>query len=106
LTASIATSSPTVPETKMKGRSLVHGELQCGEAVERRKLVVREDDIDASVLESGHEFGARLDAGGFADDMLRFKEPLNELCVACVVLQQEDVERRRHNTFFTLPGGG
>ena len=57
-------------------------------------------------FESGHEFGARLDAGGFADDMLRFKEPLNELRVACVVLQQENVERRRHNTFFTLPGGG
>jgi hypothetical protein len=34
------------------------------------------------------------------------EELLNELRVARIVFQQQDAERRGHNTFFTLPGGG
>ena len=63
--------------------ALVHGKLQSGKAVERRKLVVREDDIDVSVFQSGHELGASLDAGDFAErNVSASRSSLNELGVA------------------------
>jgi hypothetical protein len=45
-----------------------------------------------------------LNAGYFKDEMIGFKELLNELRVTGVILQQQNPERRCH--FFTLPGGG
>src|ERR1700676_2028108 len=78
--------------------------LQCGKAVERRKFVIRENEVDSGVLKTGHELGARLNAGYFTDKMIGFKELLNELRVRGAILQQENPKRRCH--FFTLPGGG
>jgi hypothetical protein len=80
----------------------IERKLQCGKAVEGRKLVIREDQV--SVLKTSDELGARLNAGYFKDEMIGFKELLNELRVKGVILQQQNPERRCH--FFTLPGGG
>jgi len=80
--------------------------LQCRKAVERRKFVIGEDQIDIDVFKSGQELSAGLDAGYFADEMIDFKELLNKLRVTGLVLQQEDLERIRHGTFLMLPGGG
>jgi hypothetical protein len=45
-----------------------------------------------------------LNADYFTDEMIRFKELLNELRVRGAILQQQNPKRRCH--FFTLPGGG
>src|ERR1700674_2045851 len=82
----------------------IERKLQCGEAVEGRKLVIRENEVDSGVLETGDELGARLNAGYFTDEMIGFKELLNELRIMGVILQQKNPKRRCH--FFTLPGGG
>src|ERR1700730_6986675 len=82
----------------------IERKLQCGKAVEGRELVIREDQVNSSVLKTGDELGARLNAGYFKDEMIGFKELLNELRVTGVILQQQNPERRCH--FFTLPGGG
>ena len=81
-------------------------ELQCGEAVERRKCVIGENQVNCTVFKSGHELGAGLDAGDFADEMILFKKLLNELRILDAILQQQNAERGRHGGFFTLPGGG
>src|SRR5271157_2536402 len=79
-------------------------ELQRGNAVERRKLVIREDQVDLGVVESGHEPVAGLGADDVAGNIVGFKEIANKLRVTGVVLQQQNAEGRCH--FFTLPGGG
>src|SRR6516162_6777068 len=79
--------------------------LQCGKAVERRKLVIRENQIDLGAFQGGQELRTRLQAGYFAIEMIDLKELLNELRVTGVILQQEDAQRR-HGAFFMLPGGG
>src|SRR6202795_832080 len=78
--------------------------LQCGKAVEGGKFVIRENEVDFGVLKTGHEIGARLNAGYFTDEIIGFKELLNELRVMGVILQQQNPKRRCH--VFTLPGGG
>jgi hypothetical protein len=45
-----------------------------------------------------------LSAGYVTDEMIGFKELLNELRITAVIFKQQNPERRRH--FFTLPGGG
>jgi len=82
----------------------IERKLQCGKAVEGRELVIRENEVDSGVLKTGDELGARLNAGYFADEIIGFKELLNELRVTGVILQQQNPKRRCH--FFTLPGGG
>src|SRR5947207_13689687 len=72
----------------------------------RRKRVIGENQVDSTVFKSGLELGARLEAGDFADEIIRFKELLNELRVLNAILQQQNAERGRHGAFFTLPGGG
>src|ERR1700761_3364395 len=79
-------------------------ELQRRKAIEGRKLVIGENEVDSSVLKTGDELGTRLNAGYFADEMIGFKQRLNKLCVMGVILKQENPKRRCH--FFTLPGGG
>src|ERR1700737_5130672 len=66
--------------------------LQCGKTVERRKLVIRENQVDSTVLESGQELGAGLDAGCFADEMICFKESLNKRRVSGVTLELADLQ--------------
>jgi hypothetical protein len=78
--------------------------LQCGKAVEGRKFVIRENEVDSGDLKTGDELGAGLNAGYFTDEMIGLKELLNELRVMGVILQQQNPKRRCH--FFTLPGGG
>ena len=74
----------------MKGSSgrATQCELECGNAVERRKLVVREDQVNFIVFKCGQKLVAGLNAGDFTDEIFCFEEPLNELCVPGVVLQQ------------------
>src|ERR1700722_17188177 len=79
-------------------------ERQRGKAVEGRKLVIRENEVDSVVPQTGDELVARLNAGHFTDEMMRFEELLNELRVVDVILQQKNPQRRCH--FCTLPGGG
>src|SRR6202158_1348679 len=57
----------------------IERELQCGKAVEGRKFEIRENEVDSGVLKTGDELGARLSAGYFTDEMISFKELLNEL---------------------------
>jgi hypothetical protein len=45
-----------------------------------------------------------LNAGYVADEMIGFKELLNELRVVGVIFQQQNPKKRCH--FVTLPGGG
>src|SRR6202045_5363096 len=54
-------------------------ERQCGKAVEGRKLVIRENEVDSVVPQTGDELGARLSAGYLTDEMIGFEELLNEL---------------------------
>jgi hypothetical protein len=77
-----------------------------GKAVERRERVIGENQIKSTVFKSGQEFGARLDAGYFTGEIIRFKELLNEFRILNAILQQQNAERGRHGAFFTLPGGG
>jgi hypothetical protein len=42
------------------------------------------------VLKTGDELGARLNVGYYTDEMIGFKELLNELRVAGVILQQRN----------------
>src|SRR5258706_1057518 len=60
------------------GTAGIQRKLQCGEAVERRKLVIGENQVNSTVFKSGLELGAGLDAVHFTDEMFRFKEVLNE----------------------------
>ena len=73
----------------MKGRSgrAARCELQRGNAVERRKLVVRENQIKFIVFKRDQKLRARLDTGDFTDELIGFQEPLNQLRVPGVVLQ-------------------
>ena len=48
------------------------------------------------VLETGDELVAGLNAGYFTDEMIGFKELLNQLRVTGVILQQQDPKRRCH----------
>ena len=64
------------------------------------------NQVNGAVFKSGRELGAGLDAGYFADEMIRFEELLNELRVRGAILQQQNPDRGRHGTFFMLPGGG
>ncbi len=90
----------------MKGRSgrASSASFNAERPSNERELVIREDQVNSSVLKTGDELGARLNAGYFKDEMIGFKELLNELRVTGVILQQQNPERRCH--FFTLPGGG
>src|SRR5271168_306365 len=87
-------------------RASIHRKLQCGKTVERRKCVIGENEVNSSVVESGHELGARLHADDFTDEMIRLEELLNELRVHGAILQQQNAEWRRHGAYFMLPGGG
>ena len=78
--------------------------LQRRKAVERRKLVVREDQVNVAILKRGDELGTRLNAGYFTDEIGFKEELLNELRITGAILQQQNSKRRGH--FFTLPGGG
>lgn len=70
--------------------------LQRGKAVERRKRVISENEIKADSSKSIQELIASFNAGYVADEMVRFKEILNDLRIAGVILQQENAQRRRH----------
>src|SRR6202790_1103519 len=82
----------------------IERKLQCGKAVEGRKFVIRENEVDSDVLKTGDELVACLNADYFTDEMIGLKELLNELRVMAVILQQQNPQRRFH--FCTLPGGG
>ena len=91
----------------MKGRSAgARGELQCGNAVERRKLVIREDQVKLIFFKRGQKLDARLDRGYLTDELICFQQPLNQLRIPGVVLQQKNSERGHRYDFLTLPGGG
>src|SRR5262249_15307560 len=81
-------------------------ELQRGKSVERRKLVVRENKVDLGCFQRGDELGTRLDAPCCKDESVRFKEPLNQIGITGIVLQQQQLERRVQRHLFMLPGGG
>src|SRR5271154_2414390 len=48
----------------------IERKLQCRKTVEGRKLVIRENDVDSGVLETGDELGAGLNADYFTDEMI------------------------------------
>src|SRR6202166_2233788 len=47
--------------------------LQCGKTVERRKLVIRENEVDCGVRKPGDELGTRLSADHFTVKLISFK---------------------------------
>src|SRR5262249_29659703 len=63
-------------------------ELQCGKSVEGGKVVVGENKVDLAPFQRSNELGTRLNAGRFTDQPVRFKQSLNQIGVAGVVLQQ------------------
>ena len=66
-------------------------------AVERRKFVIRENEIDASVLESGQELGARLDAGDFTDEISASRSPqISSASLRCPPAEECGEETSRH----------
>src|ERR1700716_1128231 len=69
-------------------RTGIERKLQCGKAVEGRKFVIRENEVDAGVLKTGDKLRARLSANDFTVEIICFKELLNELRVMAVILQQ------------------
>ena len=92
----------------MKGRSgrALDASINAEKAVERRKGIICENQVNFDVFESGHELGASLGAGYLTDEMIGFKQLLNELRVTGVVLQQQNSQRSLHVGFLMLPGGG
>ncbi|MEA2788942.1 MAG: hypothetical protein QOG73_1348, partial [Acetobacteraceae bacterium] len=82
----------------------IERKLQCRNSVKGRKFVIRQNEVDCGVLKTGDELGTRLNADHFTIEFVSFKEFLNELRVAGVVLQQQNPKPRFH--FFRLPGGG
>src|SRR5260221_214586 len=92
----------------MKGRSgrALDASLKAERPSNRRKRIIRENQLNFNVFKSGQELGASLSAGYFTDEIIGFKDLLNELRVIGVVLQQQHSERILHVPFFTLPGGG
>src|SRR6202023_2062194 len=78
----------------------IERKLQCGKAVEGRELVIREDQVNSSVLKTGDELGARLNAGYFKDEMIGFKELLNELRIH----QAGDIGRERQGETLSPQG--
>jgi len=83
---------------------MIERQRQGAKTVERRKLVISEDQFDPGLFKSGQEFGTGLDPGHLAAEMISFEELSNELCVERVILKQQNSQRRCH--FFALPGGG
>ena len=57
-------------------------EFQRSNAVERRKLLVREDQVNFIVFKRSHKLGAGLNAGNFTNETFRLKKSLNVLRVA------------------------
>ena len=80
----------------MKGRSgrALSASFNAERPSNEGRLVIRENEVNSAVFKSGQELGARLDAGRFADEMIRFQDPLNELRVGGAILQQQNAEKR------------
>jgi hypothetical protein len=64
--------------------------LQGRKTVEQRKLVIDQNQFKSIVFKSGQE----VSAGYLADEMIGFKELLNELRVLDAILQQQNPEWR------------
>ena len=75
-------------------------ELQRGDAVERRKAVIREDQVEPTILQSAYELGAGLHANDVAKDAVRLENILSKLRVGGAVLEQQDMQRRLRDHFF------
>jgi hypothetical protein len=69
-----------------------------------RQLVIGEDQVDCRVFQTAEELGARLCTRDFTGNIIRFKELLNERRVSRVILQQENSQRRRHDTLLHTAG--
>src|SRR5215471_15707586 len=80
--------------------------VQRGKAVERRKLVIREDQVKFAILKSRQKPVAILDAAYATDELIGPEEFLYEFRIMGVILQQQNPDGRTHNTLFALPGGG
>ena len=77
-------------------RPPVPGDLQCLEAVERGKGVIRENQVAATALERRNEIRSGFNTCDLADDPVGRERVLNELCVTGVVLEMEDTEPGFH----------
>src|SRR6516225_7018970 len=77
-------------------------QIQRGKSVERGKFIIREDQVKFGVFKSCQKLSATLHAGYATDEMIGFKERFYKARVIGVILQQEDSDRRTHNTFFAL----
>jgi len=72
-----------------------------GKPIERRQRVVGEDQVDCIVVESRQELGASLGADHVTDEVVGFKNVLDEPRVAGVILQQQN-SQCLHVCAFTL----
>src|ERR1700739_2805472 len=73
-------------------------QIQRGKSVERRKFIVREDQVKFGAFKSCEEVSATLHAGYSTDEMIGFKKILYEPGVVWIILQQQDTNRHTHNT--------
>ena len=63
--------------------------FQSGNAVERRKGIIRQDEIDSALFQNTKEACLRLYACDFAEYVFALKQPLNQLGIVWVVLERQ-----------------
>ena len=94
----MATSSSSVPDTKMNGRcahrswAILSAERPSNDG----QGVIRENQVVATALERRHEIRRGVNTRHLADDPVGRERLLNELGVPGVVLEMENPERGLH----------
>jgi hypothetical protein len=76
-------------------RSGVSREMQSGEAVERWKRIVRQDEVKLALLKSHREFRSGLDARYFASKMIGLEQRLSEPRILGVILRRRGAPHER-----------
>ena len=90
-------------------RPALPGDLQCGEAVEGGKGIIRENQVEAALLERRDEISLGFNARYLAGNAVGLERFLNQLRVPGVIFQRTESAREFHfraSHFLMLPGGG
>jgi hypothetical protein len=69
-------------------RTGFHCQLQCGNPIERRKAVIRQNQIGSALLEASHQPSLSLDSCYLSGNALCFKQILNQLRVLRIVFDR------------------
>src|ERR1700693_6484873 len=83
-----------------------HCKLECGNAVERGKGVIRKNQINSAFLDGSQQRSLSVDTCYFADYALCFKQILNQIRVLRIVFDRQNPQWGPDAHFLTLPGGG